>query len=176
MPKRTNHDHAPSPRDYWPTIDKRAGIILHRHLSPGTRFCEPCAGAGHLVEQLEALGHHCARAWDIEPQREWIEQQDARKRLIGNVDCFITNPPYTRELMHSIILSLSDQHPTWLLIDADWMQTGHAEPYLLRCTDIVACGRLRWIVGSKNKGHTDSCWYRFDAAHSGPSRFYGLVT
>lgn len=102
-------------KDYYRTIDARAVAALAPHLAPQTRYCEPCAGAGDLMDQLTALGHVCARARDIAPQRDDIEQKDALTTLTGNIDCFITNPPWSRPILHPLISFLSSQHPTWLL-------------------------------------------------------------
>lgn len=120
MGKRSSFDRVP--RDFYPT-PREAVVPLLRHLDRDTRFCEPCAGNGALIDHLTAAGHRCASAWDIEPQRDDIAQHDARLRLIGNIDCFITNPPWDRLILHELIVHLSDQHPTWLLFDADWIHT-----------------------------------------------------
>ncbi len=150
-------------RDYWRTIDPRAVAALLPHLAPGTRFVEPCAGDGTLLDQIVAAGHVCARAWDIEPQRADIDQRDALTRLVGNVDCFITNPPWTRALLHRLIVHLAMQHPTWLLFDADWIHTKQAAPFLPMLRMVVSVGRLRWIEGTKHDGKDNCCWYLFDA-------------
>ena len=80
---------------------------------------------------------------------------------ITNVDYFITNPPWTRELLHPIIDNLRKQLPTWLLFDADWMHTKQARPYLPFCDLIVSVGRVKWIPDSLYVGKDNSCWYKF---------------
>lgn len=127
-------------------------------------FCEPCAGDGDLVNHLQAHGHQCVAAYDAAPETSY-PRMDAtlleRTHLKG-ADYIITNPPWTRELLHSMIVRFSDLAPTWLLFDADWLFTKQASPYLDRCTAIVAVGRVKWIPGSKNTGKDNCAWYRFE--------------
>lgn len=142
-------------------------------LLPRTRFCEPCAGDGRLVKYLENAGHRCAAAWDVKPRAQFVVKHDARTRQIGNIDCFITNPPWTREILHLIIDNLSEQHRTWLLFDADWMHTRQASPYLPTCSKIVSVGRVKWIENSPHVGKDNCCWYRFDPGHKTGPKFIG---
>ena len=51
--------------------------------------------------------------------------------------------------------------PTWLLIDANWMQTKQASEYLQYCSTIVAIGRISWME-NKVSGFDDNCWYLFE--------------
>ena len=85
--------HAPRPRDYWPT-PRKAVLPLLPHLEPGTRFTEPCAGNGALIDLLEEAGHQCETATDIAPQRDDILAVDALKLRDPIADCVITNPPW----------------------------------------------------------------------------------
>lgn len=173
MGKRSNFERVE--KDFYRTIDPRAVEALAPHLMPNTRFAEPCAGAGDLMDQLVALGHVCARARDIAPQRDDIEQKDALTTLTGNIDCFITNPPWSRPVLHALIDFLSMQHPTWLLFDADWAHTLQSKPYMSKCVKIVSVGRLIWIPGTTTSGKDNCAWYLFDARHDGPTQFYGRV-
>ena len=50
----------------------------------------------------------------------------------ASADVFITNPPWRRDVLHPIIVNLSDQAPTWLLLDAGWVHTRQSVPYLPR--------------------------------------------
>lgn len=150
-----------------------AVLPLLPHLSPRTRFCEPCAGSGLLMDHLTAAGHVCARARDIEPRREDIERKDALTTLTGNIDCFITNPPWDRKILHPLIVFLSDQHPTWLLFDADWSHTRQAAPYLPRLRKIVSVGRVKWIPDSPFTGKDNCAWHLFDKPSDKPAEFYG---
>lgn len=138
-----------------------------------TRFVEPCAGDGQLVEHLTSLGYDCAFSGDqrsgwwnalgMTPQ--WFEDTCA--------EAIITNPPWTRDQLHPLILHLSLLAPTWLLLDADWPHTKQAAPYLKQCSHIVAIGRVKWIANSPHTGKDNACWYRFDARHQTGPRFYG---
>lgn len=170
MGKRSEFDRIE--KDFYRTIDKRAVEALAPHLATETRFCEPCAGAGDLLDQLTALGHICARARDIAPQREDIEQKDALTTLTGNIDCFITNPPWSRHVLHPMIEFLSAQHPTWLLFDADWMHTRQSVPYMQWCKRIVSVGRLIWIPGTAMSGKDNVAWYLFDRTWRRPTEFF----
>lgn len=125
------------------------------------------------MDQLTALGHVCARARDISPQRDDIEQKDALTTLTGNIDCFITNPPWSRLILHPIISFLSAQHPTWLLFDADWAHTRQSAPYMAYCRKIVSIGRLIWIPGTTTSGKDNCAWYLFDQHATGPTVFVG---
>lgn len=159
-------------RDFYPTPASAVAPLLP-HLHPQTRFVEPCAGNGALIDHLEAAGHVCARAWDIEPQRGDIDQHDALTRLVGNVDCFITNPPWNRKVLHPMIVHFSDQQPTWLLFDADWIHTKQAIPYLPRLRKVVSVGRVKWIEGSKFTGKDNCAWHLFRADAASETILYG---
>lgn len=159
-------------RDFYPTPPS-AVLPLLPHLPPRTRFCEPCAGDGALIDTLTAAGHVCASAWDIEPQRGDIAEQDALLGSLAGVDCFITNPPWDRRILHDLIVHLSEQHPTWLLFDADWKHTRQAAPYLPRLRKIVSVGRVKWISDSPHTGKDNACWYRFERPGNAIPEFYG---
>ena len=63
----------------------------------------------------------------------------------GAADAIITNPLYTRPLMHALIGHFARILPTWLVIETDWASTKQAAPFMQTCTDIVSIGRLRWF-------------------------------
>lgn len=170
MGKRSDFERVP--RDFYPT-PYEAVIPLLPHLASSTRFCEPCAGDGALLDHLKAHGHICARARDIEPRRADIDQKDALTTLTGNIDCYITNPPWDRKILHPLIAFLSHQHPTWLLFDADWMHTRQSAPFMPLLRKIVSVGRVKWIPDSKMTGKDNCCWYLFDAQAGGPVEFVG---
>jgi hypothetical protein len=171
--KRSDGQFERRKNDFYSTWDPRAVAALLPHLPPQTRFCEPCAGDGALLDQLTAAGHVCARARDIAPGRNDIEQKDALTTITGNIDCFITNPPWTRAILHPLIVHLSDQAPTWLLFDADWKHTKQAAPFLPRLRKIVSVGRLKWIQGSKCDGKDNCAWYLFDRPGNALPEFIG---
>lgn len=170
MGKRSSFERVE--RDFYPTPESAVRPLL-AHLVPGTRFCEPCAGDGRLVDHLTRAGHICARARDIEPRRADIERKDALSTLTGNIDCFITNPPWDRKVLHPLIVHLSAQAPTWLLFDADWMHTKQAMPFLPLLRKIVSVGRVKWIEDSPFTGKDNCCWHLFDARSDAPAQFVG---
>lgn len=91
---------------------------------------------------------------------------------LNNADLIITNPPFTRQLMHDLIQHLSALKPTWLLIDADWAFTDQAQLIIHKlCTDIVVIGRLKWIEGTNMSSKDSYAWYRFSTDKSEPTVF-----
>jgi hypothetical protein len=160
------------PRDFYPT-PYEAVVPLIPHLGDIKRYCEPCAGDGALVDHLSKHGLICARARDVAPRRKDIERKDALTTLTGNIDAFITNPPWDRTVMHPMIDFLSAQHPTWLLIDSDWAHTKQAVPYLVYCRKIVSIGRVKWIPNSKMTGKDNCAWYLFDQSAPAQTMFVG---
>lgn len=77
-------------------------------------------------------------------------------------------------MLHPIIERLSDQAPTWLLIDADWVHTKQAVPFLSRLRRIVAIGRVKWIPDSKMTGKDNCAWHLFDRPDpASPTLFFG---
>lgn len=169
MGKRSSFERAP--RDFYPTPVEAVRPLLG-HLQPGTKFIEPCAGNGALVDILVAAGHRCIQASDIEPQRDDIRQADALD-VRWEPDCFITNPPWDRKVLHPLIEHLSDQAPTWLLFDADWIHTRQAAAYISRLVRIVSVGRVKWIPGSPFTGKDNCAWHLFDASNDTAALFYG---
>lgn len=161
-------DFVRRPHDAYQTVDPRAVETLMPFLRwHGIEtFAEPCVGEGHLRRSLEAAGLHCMWASDIE------DGTDATGIIYPDLpDAIITNPPWTREILHPIIDNLQRQAPTWLLFDSDWAYNVGAGPYLEHCSDIVAVGRLKWFNGTGGKDNAS--WYRFDINHHGGPRFHG---
>ena len=64
---------------------------------------------------------------------------------------------------------------TWLLFDADWMQTKQSAILMTYCAKVVSVGRVKWIAGSKGVGKDNCCWYLFNQEHRGPTEFYGRM-
>ncbi len=164
MGKRS--DFARRPMDDYQTIDDRAGKALLPFVK-GMTYAEPCCGEMHLVLVLEALGLRCSYAGDIKTGEDALVIND-----FGDADAIITNPPWTRSILHPMIRHFQKIAPTWLLFDADWAHNRHAAPYLDQCSHIVAVGRLIWMPGTKQSGKDNVCWYRFDSQHQGGPRFY----
>lgn len=172
MGRRSDFAHRPQDKYYTP----HAAILpLLPHLTAGTVFVEPCAGDGRLVRHLESHGHVCVDAFDIAPEHDSVRQADALA-VSGpaepGVIC-ITNPPWTRAVLHPLIDWWAAQMPTWLLFDAEWMHTRQAAPYMPLCRRIVSVGRLKWIEGSPSTGKDSCCWYLFDQHIDTPTVFHG---
>ncbi len=171
MGKRSDFERIP--RDFYPTPAEAVRPLL-AHLLPGTRFVEPCAGNGALVDHLTAAGHVCAAAFDVNPQRADVSRLDALTVEYSGSAIFITNPPWDRKVLHPMIVHMSDQAPTWLLFDADWIHTRQAVPFLPRLRRIVSVGRIKWIPDSTMTGKDNCAWHLFDRPSANESAvFYG---
>lgn len=173
MGKRQQGKFERVPNDLYRTWDSRAVRPLLPLLEPGTQFVEPCAGHGDLIDQLKIAGHHCLAGFDIAPKRYDIRLADAARLKWPRPGrgIWITNPPWTRDLLHPIIRNLARQAPLWALFDADWFytdQSGDLAAELLH--KVVAVGRVRWIEGSAMDGFDNCAWYLFDGTRprSGP--------
>ena len=150
---------------------KEAVIPLLPHLPEKGLFAEPCAGDGRLIEHIEELTS-LSGYWmtDIEPHADFIGNGDALTDKIVGCDICITNPPWDRKILHPLIDNLSNQLPTWLLFDADWMHTKQSVPYIKMCSKIVSVGRIKWFGNMTGK---DNCaWYLFDRKANN-TIFYG---
>ena len=84
-------------------------------------------------------------------------------------DFIITNPPWTRDVMHAMIERFAFNCPTWLLFDTDWFYTKQASAFKPYLHKIVSAGRLRFLEGtSEDNGNDpfDNCaWYFFDGSY-----------
>jgi hypothetical protein len=174
MGKRS--DFTPRPQDKYYT--PYAGVVpLLPFLDDETVFIEPCAGDGRLVCHLERHGHRCVWLSDIEPDHTihpYIGSLDARtlpKNIMANM--IITNPPWSRPILHELIKYLPTIKPTWLLFDADWPHTRQSKDLILTCSMIVSIGRLKWIEDSKYVGKDNCCWYFFPGGHTTGPHFFG---
>jgi hypothetical protein len=164
MGKRSNFERIP--RDFYPTPYAAVPPLIP-FLRGVRTFAEPCCGDGALVRHLGSFGLRCVYAGDI------ADGQDALALdTYGDADVIITNPPYTRELMHRLIAHFQRIAPTWLLIDYDWSATKQATPFMPHCSDIVILPRLKWFEDSKDTGKDNHAWYRFDVCHSAGPIFH----
>jgi hypothetical protein len=146
-----------------------AGVVpLAPHLHGIRTFAEPCCGDGDLVEHLTGLGLLCVHSGDIVDGRDALDECH-----FNGPDAIITNPPWTRPILHEMIGHFQRIAPTWLLFDADWAHTRQAAPFLDQCSHVVSVGRLKWIEDSKYTGKDNCAWYRFHAQHVGGPRFIG---
>lgn len=162
MAKRSDGQFERRPRDLYDTPEGAVAPLLP-HLNPETHFVEPCAGNGWLIASLEEAGHVCVQAGDIEPRIDGHKQYDAKIHLWAHMHCvqFITNPPWDRDILHPLIMNLSDQAPTWLLFDGDWIHTAQAKPFMPRLRRVVSVGRVKWIADSPHTGKDNAAWHHF---------------
>ena len=163
-------------RDCYDT-PRSAVLPLLTHLPRTFTFAEPCAGAGQLIRLLEAAGGTCVAAFDIAPRAPDIPEADALELELDDLrgcDLIVTNPPWSRPVLHRLIAHLSALRPAWLLIDANWLHTRQAAPLLPRLRTIVTIGRVKWISHSPFTGKDDAAWLLFGAPSSEAPRFYGV--
>lgn len=146
----------------------KAVLPLIPHLRGIETFAEPCCGDGVLIQHLTSFGLYCSYRADIETGTDALVEPPH-----GQFDAIITNPPWTRDLLHPMILAFQQIAPTWLLFDADWPHTKQAVPFLDQCSHIVSVGRVKWIADSAHFGKDNASWFRFHAQHVGGPRFYG---
>ncbi len=158
-------------RDFYPT-PYEAVLPLLPHLPPRTQFIEPCCGDGALIRHLEANGHECIQATDIEPRMEGASKRHFLE-YSGIPGIFITNPPWSRPILHPLIRHLSGIAPTWLLFDADWAHTKQSAELMTRCTHIVSVGRVKWFPDSTMTGKDNAAWYRFVKVPVPQTKFIG---
>jgi hypothetical protein len=107
-----------------------------------------------------------------------VYRLDALTVTLQDLDCtgathIITNPVWTRPILHRMIEHFSAMRPTWLLFDADWLHTKQSAPYQHLCRKVVSVGRLIWIEGTTTSGKDNCAWHLFDARGSGPIEFVG---
>lgn len=157
FPRRAQDDYPTPPEAVTPLLP---------HLQPGASFTEPCVGAGQLARTLTAAGFCLVKCSDLPHDARYESYRE-------DSSLFITNPPWTRPILHPIIDNLRKQKPTWLLLDADWAHTRQAAPYLPFCHKLVAIGRVKWVPDSPYCGKDNCAWYLFDQV-PGPTVFFGL--
>lgn len=133
-------------------------------------FAEPCVGDYALHYWLRYRGFRCVQHSDI---RFGTDALTLDASAFAMADAIITNPPWSRELLHPLIDHFMRIKQTWLLFDADWAHTHQAKPFLGHCSLIVSVGRVRWIAGTKATGKDNCAWYRFDIRHRSGPRFVG---
>jgi len=102
MGKRSNFERIP--RDFYPTPAAAVPPLLP-FLRGVRTFAEPCCGGRALVRHLEACGLRCVYAGDIATGQDALALDH-----YGAADAIITNPPYTRHLMHRLIAHFQRLH------------------------------------------------------------------
>lgn len=172
-------------KDFYRTIDPRAVEPLLPFLVPNTKYAEPCWGMGDL-ERLLWHGNpslQCAWASDFGIGPEYnvgnIDALTLTKAQLKDCDMIITNPPWSRPILHAMIEHFVTLKPTWLLFDADWAYTRQSAQLIKDyCTDIVSVGRLKWIPGTTMSGKDNCAWYHFrgDKGPEFPAWFHGRQT
>jgi hypothetical protein len=150
-------------RDYYPTPPKAVEPLV-RHLPEVFTFWEPCAGDGRLIQHIQQAKpqSECVLATDIDPMNSTIVAADALELYPSGIDLIITNPPWSRELLHPLIDHFAGMAPTWLLFDADWAYTKQSLYFMQFLKVIQVVGRVKWIEGSKTSGLDNVAWYLFD--------------
>jgi hypothetical protein len=173
--KRSEFTKRPQDKYFTPY----AGVVpLLPYLPEGTAFAEPCAGDGRLIKHLRKHGHYCSFSCDLEPNDENIPILNALELVDEHLrfaDMIITNPPWSRPILHSLIEYLPTLKPTWLLFDADWMHTRQSGHLIKGCEKIVSIGRLKWIEGSPSVGKDNCCWYYFPGNYTDGPKFHGRI-
>lgn len=168
MGKRSDFERVE--KDFYRTIDPRAVAALALHLKPESWYVEPCVGEGDLKKALRKERHVCVYESDISFGRDALTLTEED---VYGADYIITNPPWSRPILHAMIDHFAALRPTWLLFDADWAHTLQSKPYMPKCAKIVSVGRLIWIPGTTMSGKDNCAWYLFDANHRGPTEFVG---
>lgn len=163
MGKRNGGKFEKRPRDFYSTVDPDAVKPLIPFIR-GQRVAEVCAGNGDLAMLLEP---DCKVVWesDIEPQNKHISTIDALtitsdELSLYDVNAFVTNPPFSWNLLQPLLDHLPNLRPTWLLLPADVMHNKRMGPYMNKCTEIVSVGRLYWM-DNKVKGVDNFAWFLF---------------
>lgn len=153
--------------DYATPYEAVLPLVPHLRADRIHCFAEPCCGDGDLVRHLESLGFDCVQASDIRRGMDALSLSD----IPG--DAIVTNPPWTRDLFHSLIEHFRLIKPSWLLFDADWAHTRQSAQLIRHCSHIVAIGRVRWIPNSPLTGKDNAAWHRFAPDHNSGPRFVG---
>lgn len=165
MTKRAFKKFKRNPKDFYATPPE-AVLPLLPFLDLGQGFIEPCAGDGALVAVLQAHGLVCVAAGDIAPRAASVMPLDALSpawdwhiQALSAVPKIITNPPWSRDVLHQMIERFRG-YGCWLLFDADWMHTRQAAGHLIHCSRIVSVGRVSWM-GNGVSGFDNCAWYEF---------------
>ncbi len=93
--------------------------------------------------------------------------------LLRGVDLIITNPPWDRPILHAMIPHFIQVAPTWFLLDADWIHTRQAAPFMPMLRKIVSVGRVKWQPDSKFTGKDNCAWHLFGPPSGFPAEFFG---
>lgn len=94
MGKRS--DFARVEKDFYRTIDRRAVEALVPHMPCRVRYLEPCCGDGDMISWLGDQGANCIQATDISMGVDALTLEKTDYPII-------TNPPWSRPILHSMI-------------------------------------------------------------------------
>ena len=152
-----------NPKNYHPTPFE-AALPLARILPPFTRYDEPCAADGQLIDHLSRWGHQCVTACDVLPKAAGIMMMDAtalpRDRMV------ITNPPFAWPLLKPLMDHWVGHVPTWLLLPWDMPANLYMVPYAAHIDRILPLGRVSWMRNGQG-GMDNYGWYRFSVEPHG---------
>ena len=74
---------------------------------------------------------------------------------------FITNPPWSRQILLPLIYHLVELKPTWLLLDGNFLFNKSSADVLKYCHKVVAIGRVKWIPNSPYTSKDNAMWALF---------------
>ena len=94
---------------------------------------------------------------------------------LRNVECIISNPPFTKDVLLPCIDHLVNLKPTWLLLPADMMHNRYFSPYMGMCSKVVSIGRVKWFKDSKACSTDNFSWYYWVDNKPTNTTFYGRV-
>lgn len=171
MGKRSDFRRRPQDAYFTP---RAAFEPLVSHLPQCFTFVEPCAGDGRLIGFVQEARPRaeCLLAMDIEPASSKVKPGDALVEPLPVCDLIITNPPWTRQLLHDMIWRFLWHAPTWLLFDGDWLFTKQARPFLPFLKSVVTVGRVSWMENGI-AGKDNAAWFHFDTEKDQGLQFFG---
>lgn len=166
-------------KDFYPTGIKPLEVLEY-YLPQNLTYCEPCAGAFDLIDNLTELRKDikCNASFDIIPRDIRITKKSALDIELDDVlncDCFITNPPYKWEMFNPITEHLLTLKPVWYLIPADFMHNKRMIPFMKKCSKIVSVGRIKWYENSKATSTDNFCWYYFETHEVSRTEFFHRI-
>ena len=142
------------------------------------RFSTACSSSpSHVRARAAGRASRTART-DLHPCRRSRRGQDALlldAADVAGADAIITNPPWTRELLHPLISHFQQLKPTWLLFDADWCHTqaGRAIPPPLQPHRVGRPGEVDSGLAVHRQGQRRLVAFR--PRHDEGPRFYGRM-
>jgi hypothetical protein len=162
MGKRDKNKFKRVDKDFYRTIDPSCVVPPFISAIRGARYAEPCYGEGHLEDLLMDVAE-CVWRSDIRPTVGSSFVVDALKLTkadLRQAEMIVTNPPYDWSMLKPLLDHLPTLKPIWLLLPADYMFNVRVGPYMKRCSQVIAVGRLFWLE-NKVKGVSNMAWYEF---------------